>query len=142
MTVFVPTAAANALGTQTILRQESYFGDERESTWDGFEVAVNARMRSGLMTQIGTSTGRGSVNTCETATKYNQVTNAALGTADGPNPRGCDNVEPWQTAIRGSASYTIPKIDVLVSAVVRSQPEVLLGDTPNTLRPPGRCRTR
>ena len=45
VTVFVPTAAANALGTQTILRRESFFGDERQSTWDGFEVTVNARMR-------------------------------------------------------------------------------------------------
>ena len=132
VTVFVPTAAANALGTQTILRQESFFGDERKSIWDGFEVAVNARMRNGLMTQLGTSTGRGSVNTCATATEYNQVTNAAAGTSDGPNPRGCDNVEPWQTTIRGSASYTIPKIDVLVSAVVRSLPSALLGATPNT----------
>ena len=93
------------------------------------------------MTQIGTSTGRASVNTCATATKNNQVTNAALGTADGPNPRGCNNVEPWQTAMRGSASYTIPKIDVLVSAVLRSRPEALLGGTPNTAAT-GRCRTR
>jgi hypothetical protein len=131
--VYVPTAAANALGTQTILRRESYFGDERDSTWDGFEVAVNARMRSGLMTQLGTSTGRGKVNTCATATKYNNVTNAALGTEDGPNARGCNNVEPWQTTLRGSASYTLPKIDVLISAVVRSQPNALLGGTPNTV---------
>ncbi len=133
VTVFVPTAAANALGTQTILRRESYFGDERDSTWDGFEVSINARMRSGLMMQVGSSTGRGKVNTCATATKYNQVTNAALGTEDGPNPRGCDNVEPWQTTLRGSASYTVPKIDVLVSAVVRSLPNALLGNTPNTV---------
>jgi hypothetical protein len=128
--VYVPTAAANAAGTQTILRRESYFGDERSSTWDGFEVAVNARMRSGLVTQVGTSTGRGKVDTCATATKYNQV--GPGGAADGPNPRGCNNVEPWQTTIRGSASYTVPKVDVLVSAVVRSLPEALLGGTPNT----------
>src|SRR6185436_6210715 len=63
---------------------------------------------------------------------YNQVTNATLGTADGPNPRGCNNVEPWQMALGGSASYTLPKIDVLISAVVRSRPPTLLGGTPNT----------
>jgi hypothetical protein len=130
--VFVPTAAANALGTQTILRRESFFGDERQSTWDGFEVTVNARMRSGLMASVGTSTGRAKVDTCATATKYNQITNAVLGTADGPNPRGCNNVEPWQMAIGGSASYTLPKVDVLVSAVLRSRPPALLGNTPNT----------
>ena len=132
VTVFVPTAAANALGTQTILRRESFFGDERESVWDGFEVTVNARMRGGLMASVGTSTGRARVNTCATATKYNQVTNAVVGTADGPNPRGCNNVEPWQMAIGGSASYTLPKVDVLVSAVLRSRPPTLLGGTPNT----------
>src|ERR1041384_6614449 len=36
-------------------------------------------------------------------------------------------------ALGGSASYTIPKVDVLVSAVVRSRPEALLGGTPNTV---------
>ena len=41
---------------------------------------------------------------------------------DGPNPRGCRDVEPWQTTVRGLGSYTIPKVDVLVSATVRSQP--------------------
>jgi hypothetical protein len=38
-------------------------------------------------------------------------------------------VEPWQTALRGSATYTIPKVDVLISAVLRSQPPTLLGAT-------------
>jgi hypothetical protein len=122
VTVFVPTAAANALGTQTILRNESYYGSERDSHWDGVEFTLNARLRNSLTTQLGTSTGRALVDTCATATQYNQVTNATLGTENGPNPRGCRNVEPWQTTLRGSATYTVPKIDVLVSAVLRSQP--------------------
>ncbi len=131
VTVFVPTVAANAVTPQTILRRESFYGDERNSSWDGFEVTLNARMSNGIMTQMGTSTGRGSVDTCATATKYNQVA-ANTGVYTGPNPRGCHNVEPWQTTLRGSASYTIPRVDVLVSAVVRSQPPVLLGGTPDT----------
>ena len=36
--------------------------------------------------------------------------------------RNCRDVDPFQTTIRGLASYTVPKIDVLVSATVRSQP--------------------
>ncbi len=51
---------------------------------------------------------------------------AATGAIAGPDPRGCRNVEPWQTTWRGLASYTIPKIDVLISAVLRSQPEIQL----------------
>ena len=119
VTVFVPTAAANALGSQTILRNESYFGDERTSKWDGFEATLNARLHQGVTAQVGTSTGRALVDTCATATKYNQIVGA---TETGPNPRGCHNVEPWQTTLRGSVTYTVPKVDVLVSAVLRSQP--------------------
>jgi hypothetical protein len=120
VTVFVPTAAANAVPAQRILIPESELGAERSSTWDGFDVTFNARFRNGLTAQGGTTTGRGKVNTCDVDTLYNQVT---ATTITGPNPRGCNNVEPWQTTIRGSASYTVPKIDVLLSTVVRSQAE-------------------
>ena len=106
--------------------------------WDGFEVTVNARLRNGLTTQVGTSTGRGMVNTCATARVQ---PGRRASHRRGPNPRGCNNVEPWQTTLRGLASYTIPKIDVLVSAMLRSQPEALLGGTANTAAT-GRCRTR
>ena len=39
-----------------------------------------------------------------------------------PDLRDCRNQNPFQTTVRGLATYTIPKIDVLVSATVRSQP--------------------
>ena len=34
----------------------------------------------------------------------------------------CAFTEPWQTQARALVSYTLPKADVLVSAIVRSQP--------------------
>jgi hypothetical protein len=52
-----------------------------------------------------------------------------LGVEQGPDPRGCHNVDPFQTSFRGLASYTIPKIDVLVSATLRSQPPLQLTGT-------------
>jgi len=125
VTVFVPTAAAQAVAPRLFMTRESDFGPERESVWDGFGFTVTARLRSGLTTQIGGGTGRGKVDTCDTVTKFNNVT-AATGAIAGPDPRGCRNVEPWQTALRGLASYTIPKVGVLVSGIVRSQPEVQL----------------
>ncbi len=128
--VYVPTAAANAVQPQTILRRESFYGDERSSTWDGIEFTVNARTRNGISAQVGGGTGRGKVNTCETIVKFNNVQPG--GAENGPNPRGCNNVEPWQLSLGGSASYTIPKIEVLVSAVLRSRPPALLGNTPDT----------
>jgi hypothetical protein len=131
ITVYSPTAAANTAGTQTFLTLESNFGSERDSHWDGFDIDVNARLRNGARLQAGTTSGRAVVNTCDSATKYNRV-NAITGVPAGPDPRGCNNVEPWQTTLRGLGSYTIPKVDVLVSATVRSQPPTLIGATPLT----------
>jgi hypothetical protein len=113
------------------LTYETDFGPARESLWHGVDAAVNARLRGGFTASIGTSTGRAIVDTCGTATKYNQfngITNADLG----PDPRGCHNEEPFQTTVRGLTTYIIPKADVLVSLTVRSQPQVLLGATAGT----------
>jgi hypothetical protein len=122
ITVYAPT---DARAPRLYMTRESDFGPERESVWDGFGFTVTARPRNGLTTQIGGGTGRGKVDTCDTVTKFNNVT-AATGVIAGPDPRGCRNDEPWQTTLSGLASYTIPKVGVLVSAVVRSQPEMQL----------------
>src|SRR5438067_12213147 len=44
---------------------------------------------------------------------------ANLGIIDGHS--SCDVAEPWLTSVRGLASYTVPKVDVLVSGIFRSQ---------------------
>jgi len=119
ITVYVPTPAATAVAATNYLRRESAFGDERESKWDGFEYNVNARLRGGLTASVGASTGRAAVNTCASVQKYAGTNGTALS---GPDPRGCDNVEAWQSTIRGLGTYTVPKIDVLISATVRSAP--------------------
>ena len=38
--------------------------------------------------------------------------------------RNCRDVDPFQTTLRGLTLYTVPKVDVLVSATLRSQPAV------------------
>jgi hypothetical protein len=116
ITVYVPTAAAGSTAAQQYLVREETYGDTRDSHWDGFEYNVNARLRGGLTGSLGASTGRGVVNTCNTIQKY-AGSNPATG---GPDPRGCNNVEDWQTTLRGLGSYTVPKVDILVSATVRS----------------------
>jgi len=121
VTVYVPTAAANALAAIPFQVRERELGAERDSVWDGFEITVNARLRGGLTTQVGSQTGRGKVNTCGIATLYSPTVATNTGSS-GPDPRGCNNVEPWQSTIRGLASYTLPRVGVLVSATVRSQP--------------------
>jgi len=39
----------------------------------------------------------------------------------------CDVSEPWMTSFRGLAAYTVPKLDVLLSANMRSVPNAALG---------------
>jgi hypothetical protein len=79
-------------------------------------VTVNARLRNQLILQAGTSTGRGVTDNCATTVLI-----------DSPDPRGCRSVEPFLTTLRGSAVYTIPKVDVRVAASVSSQPGIALG---------------
>ena len=50
--------------------------------------------------------------------------------------RNCLDADPFQTTIRGLGSSTVPKVDVLVSAVVRSQPpleRIATWPVPNTV---------
>ena len=122
ITFYTVRAAANVTG-QTILRPETFYGPERDSHWNGFDITLNARLRQGLTLQVGGSTGGAVVDTCQTVTQFNNVVG---GAENGPDPRGCRNVDPWQTTVRGLASYTIPKIDILVSGTIRSQPPLQL----------------
>jgi carboxypeptidase family protein len=129
ITVYVPTAAANAIPSKTYLTSESDYGPARTSYWHGVDFTLNARLRQRLTTSVGASTGRAVLDDCATATKYNQV-NTVTNLAAGPDPRGCHSVDPFETTVRGLATYIIPKIDVMVSATVRSQPPVQLGAPP------------
>ena len=111
------------------------FGDETHY-WHGVDVTLNARLRNGLLVQGGTSTGRGVNDTCDVligrygrpmspTTVVGATTTAATGIINGQT--ACNAPEPWLTTARALASYTVPKIDVLVSAILRSQPNVQPG---------------
>jgi hypothetical protein len=103
------TSAAALRGAQNYQTFETDFGDPRTQYWHGVDLTVNARLRNGLTIQGGTSTGRGVRDRCDTVVKI-----------DSPDPRGCRVVEPFMTSVRGLAAYTVPKIEVLVSAQFRS----------------------
>jgi len=90
---------------------------------------VNARIRGNLYLQAGTTTGHQINDTCAlVAILGNGVGSSTVG-LDNPDARNCRSVDPWETTLRGSASYTIPKIDVLVSATMRSQPKLQVNAT-------------
>ena len=105
-------AASNYITFQTD------FGPERTNYWHGVDFTLNARTRWGLTFSGGTSTGR----SVRTSARRTVLIDARVGSVR--DPRNCHDADPFQTTLRGLASYTIPKIDVLVSGTVRSQPEV------------------
>jgi hypothetical protein len=107
------TQAASARGAQSYMTSEKDYGDARTAYWHGVDFTATARLALGLNLQGGTSTGRGVRNTCNVTRALPEL----LGTA---RVDSCDVTEKWGTTFRGLASYTVPKIDVLVSASMRS----------------------
>jgi hypothetical protein len=96
---------------------ESDYGSSKRH-WHGVDVDLRARLRSGLVLQGGTSTGRGVRNTCEITAQLPE--NLTVFGVNQPVD-SCDVREKWLTTVRGLATYTVPKIDVLVSAILRSE---------------------
>jgi len=108
--------------------------------WHGVDVTVNARLRNGFVFQGGTSTGRGVIDYCTLAGNLPEIYNPALTNAANTlastsyqPTSACHVAENWLTQFRGLASYTIPTIDVLVSAVVQSKPNATTGPTDTTV---------
>ena len=133
---FLTRNTRSALGaTDSYYTTNGDFGDETHY-WHGVDISFNARMKNGLVLQAGTSTGRGVNDTCDMLTaRFGRPMAPTLGSAAVPRHRrgivdgvrACDYAEPWLTNVRGLATYTVPKVDVLVSAIFRSQPNAQPG---------------
>ena len=102
------------------------FGDEAHY-WHGMDVSVSARPRGSIFVQAGTSTGRGVSDSCDVLMgRFGRPMSPsagiviASGVVDGKP--SCEFAEPWLTQARAIVSYTVPKVDVLVSGIFRSQP--------------------
>lgn len=112
------TPAAAVRGSRNFqTKEENVAGETRTAYWHGVDVNATARVASRLTLQIGTTTGRGRRNTCALWEARPQF--AFTGTT-AQRLDACDVTEPWLTSLRGLASYSIPKIDVLASATIRS----------------------
>ena len=95
------------------MTSEKDYGDARTAYWHGVDFNATARLANGLTVQAGTSTGRAVRDICNVTRALPEL----LGTA---RVDSCDVTEKWATSFRGLASYTVPKIGVLVSASMRS----------------------
>jgi hypothetical protein len=138
---FLTRNTRSAIGaTDSYYTTTDDFGGETHY-WHGVDISVNARLKSGLSLQGGTSTGRGVADTCDMYnTRFGRAMAPTLGTAAVPviavgivdGVKACDRAEPFLTSVRGLAAYTVPKVDVLVSAIFRSQANAQPGADPGT----------
>jgi hypothetical protein len=99
------------------MTSEKDYGDARTAYWHGYDFTATARLANGLTIQGGTSTGRAVRDFCNVTRALPELLVAA-----NVNQRvdSCDITENWTTVFRGLASYTVPKLGVLVSASMRS----------------------
>ena len=86
--------------------------------------------------QGGFTAGAGTRDFCEVAAAlpelYSTVGSILMNAATSPiaQASACRVEEPWLWAWRGLVSYTVPKIDVQVSAIMKSQPNVTATNDP------------
>jgi hypothetical protein len=94
--------------------------DAQNYTWNGVDTNFLWRGPQGLRLQFGTGTGRTQRNTCRS-----MLDTPTVRGREGAEYQGqCDERTPFQTTIKGSATYTVPWVDVLVSTVFQSMPGV------------------
>jgi hypothetical protein len=103
-----PSAATRATLNAVTLTNDQY------RYWHGVDTNVTWRARGGLHLTGGTSTGRQVQDTCN-----DLIDNPVVGSRPFSD---CHIAAPFQTNVRGTFAYTIPKADVLVSGVYQYRP--------------------
>jgi hypothetical protein len=103
------------------------FGGEMQH-WNGFDIGVNARFK-GATIQGGVSTGRLSKDVCAVAQQIPTVLSTANTPIGGASASAtsiamqyCHTDQPFQTQLKALGTYTVPKVDVLVSATLQNIP--------------------
>jgi hypothetical protein len=95
------------------------FGEQTEH-YNGLDVNIDSRLRSGMTVAGGFTTGRKATNNCEIVTKLPEI---LAGVVRWPREY-CELQTPFLTQIKGLATYTIPRIDVQIAGTFQSKPTV------------------
>jgi len=83
---------------------------------------VSARLANRLFVQAGLSGGRGVRDFCAVANKLPELYTTVGAMFANQQVGACAVTEDWLTSVRGLASYTIPRLEILVSSSFRSIP--------------------
>jgi len=115
------TPEAFARPQNLLLKSTKDIGDDRR-VFNGVDMTFNVRNVKGVTFTGGTSTGKVVNDWCDIRNAVPE--NGTFAT----NPY-CHVESTLQTSFNGQASYTIPKVDVLLSTVYRDR--MILNGTPN-----------
>ena len=138
ITAFDLTAAAAARAPQYLVTLADNYGDFTER-FDGVNMSVQARLQNGLIVQGGLGPGRVVTDDCDVIDDLPEMLhvdatgNPSRVTTNTARPlERCHQNNGWRTGVSGLASYTIPKIDVLVSGTFQNQPGAQLNANATT----------
>jgi hypothetical protein len=95
-------------------------GDDTR-VFNGVDATVTVRRVTGLTLSASTSTGKVVNDWCAIRAA---VPEATIGFAFAPLTPYCHTESPFQTSFRVLATYTIPRVDVLISSVFQDKPNV------------------
>jgi hypothetical protein len=104
----------NVFGQSNLLLKSTKDVGDDTRVFNGVDVNFNVRMTNGFTFSGGTSTGKVENDWCEVRAAVPEFAQYIV------NPY-CHTESPFQTSFRGLASYTIPRIDVLVSTVYQDK---------------------
>ena len=90
--------------------------------WHGIDATVNVRLSQSILLQGGFNTGRTVTDTCDIVEKYrNKI--ALGGTIGTPESTDwCHLATNWLSQVKMLGAYTVPKVDLQVSATLQSLP--------------------
>jgi len=115
---FLKRNGLNPIGATSNYRTfQRDFGDENYY-WQGLDFTANSRMKNGLTLQGGFSAGAGHRDLCDVWSALPELT---LNVTTYQMVNACKVDEDMQINWRGLVTYTLPKIDVLISGILRSQ---------------------
>jgi hypothetical protein len=127
LTGFDLTPAAALTAQNNLVTLAKNYGEQTEH-FDGINVTINSRLTNGLMVQGGLGTGRVVTNDCDIVDDLPETLHQFIGNntrtfvfAARPLER-CEQNNGWRTQVQGLAAYTIPVIDVSVSATFQNLP--------------------
>ena len=113
---------------QAFVTRASNYGKQVEH-WNGFDFTLTSRASAALMLQGGVTTGRTMSDNCEVLAKlgpevlFGSTTLVTTNAAAVQQPAShCHLVSEWLTQFKTLASYTIPRVDVLLSATLQNAP--------------------